>query len=192
VRPARTADVSLIVSSSAGLLGVLVIVSGTVKLNDWNLYSAGLSFVNSVSAVFAWNAPRRAVTASLGIAGTVLAAFGILGNFAPFVIVLGLALPPVCGIIVAEYFVVRRWRPLLDEARKHGVLPPHSPDWVPASLVIWLPSALLGNVIPVGFASGNAILLAFGQYIVAARLGLLRGVGVHTTIRPTAESARAR
>ena len=36
-----SSDVIAIVTSSVGLVGTLVIVAGTLKINDWNLYSSG-------------------------------------------------------------------------------------------------------------------------------------------------------
>ena len=57
-----------------------------------------------------------------------LAAAGILGQFTDFLIVLGVAFPPIAGIMVAEYFVVRRWRRELDATRAGGTLPADRAD----------------------------------------------------------------
>ena len=45
---------------------------------------------------------------------------GILERFTDFLIVLGVAFPPIAGIMVAEYFVVRQWRGVLDTTRERG------------------------------------------------------------------------
>jgi cytosine permease len=174
---ARTDDVTAIVTSSVGWVGILVILAGTVKINDWNLYSSGLGLVNFVGTVFGKQLNRGVATAVFGVLGSILAAAGILDEFSGFLTVLGVVFPPVGGILVAEYFVVRRWRRELDESRTRGAVPDEAPNWVPATLVIWVVSALVGGLVEVGLPSVNSLLLAFVLYAVAGKLGLVHGVG---------------
>lgn len=180
----KTAEITTIVTSSVGWIGILVIIAGTIKINDWNLYSSGLGVVNFVATVFGRQVHRGAVTALIGVAGSVLAAVGILGSFTSFLIVLGSAFPPIAGIMVAEYFVVRRWRGDLEAARATGDVPATAPDWVPATLLIWLAAALVGLFFDIGLPSINSLVIAFVLYVVAGRLGLVRGVGVYHTAAP--------
>ncbi len=176
-----TAEITNIVTSSVGWIGVLVIILGTFKINDWNLYSSGLGVVNFVDTVFGRSINRAVITAVLGVVGSVLAAAGILGRFTDFLIILGVAFPPIAGILVAEYFVVKTWRGELERSRATGTLPPTAPTWVPATLVIWLASALIGYFVTVGLPSVNSVLAAFVLYAVAGRLGLIRGIGTTRT-----------
>jgi cytosine permease len=178
----RSADVTTIVTSSVGWVGILVVVAGTVKINDWNLYSSGLGLVNFVGTVFGRQVNRGVATAVIGIVGSVLAAAGILGKFTAFLTVLGVAFPPIAGIMVAEYFVVRRWRGELDAARAAGTVPDDAPNWVPATLVVWVASAVVGEYVTVGLASINSLVLAFVLYVAAGKLGLVRGVGATRTV----------
>ena len=66
----------------------------------------------------------------------VLGAAGILNSFTDFLVLLGVVFPPIAGIMVAEYFVAKTWRPELDSSRRAGVLPPTAPTWVPTSLAV--------------------------------------------------------
>ena len=59
-----------------------------------------------VSTAFNRNLYRVTTTIVLGVVGSVLAAAGILGHFTEFLIILGVAFPPIAVIMVAEYFVV--------------------------------------------------------------------------------------
>ncbi|MEV0999003.1 cytosine permease [Nonomuraea sp. NPDC050202] len=181
-----TSEITTIVTSSVGWVGILVIVAGTVKINDWNLYSSGLGLVNFVGTVFGRRVHRGLATALIGVVGSVLAAAGILGAFTEFLTLLGVAFPPIAGIMVAEYFVVRRWRGDLEAARASGRLPEQAPAWVPATLVIWLVAALVGRFVEIGLGSINSLVVAFVLYVVAGKLGLVRGVGAGRT-----EQARA-
>lgn len=177
----RSDDVITIVTSSVGWVGTLVIILGTLKINDWNLYSAGLGLVNFVGTVFGKRVNRAAATLVLGIVGSVLAAAGILTNFIGFLTVLGVAVPPVAGIMVAEYFVVKQWRPELERSRAAGTLPESAPTWVPATLVIWLVAALIGGFVAWGLPSINSLAAAFVLYVVVGKLGWIRGIGTSPT-----------
>jgi cytosine permease len=171
----RSANIVTIVTSSAGVIGSLVIVLGTLKINDWNLYSSGLGVVNFASTVLGRVVDRRIVTLALGMVGSSLAALGALERFADFLILLGVVFPPVSGIMVAEYFIVKRWRDDLDRSRERQELPAGAPAWVPATLVIWGAAALFGGLVKWGLPSINSLLAAMILYVLAGRLGWLRG-----------------
>jgi cytosine permease len=177
----RSDDVITIVTSSVGWVGTLVIILGTLKINDWNLYSSGLGLVNFVGTVFGKRVNRAVATLVLGIVGSVLAAAGILDSFIGFLTVLGVAFPPIAGIMVAEYFVVKQWRPELERSRAEGMVPASAPTWVPATLVIWLVAALIGGLVKWGLPSVNSLVAAFVLYVVAGKLGLVRAVGTSAT-----------
>jgi cytosine permease len=178
----RSDDVITIVTSSVGWVGTLVIIMGTLKINDWNLYSSGLGVVNFVGTVFGKHVNRAMATLVLGIVGSVLAAGGILDSFIGFLTVLGVAFPPIAGIMVAEYFVVKQWRPELERSRAAGTVPETAPTWVPATLVIWVVAGLIGHFVTWGLPSINSLVAAFVLYVVAGKLGLVRGVGVSRTM----------
>lgn len=179
----RSDNIVTIVTSSVGWVGLLVIVLGTVKINDWNLYSSGLGIVNFAGTVFGRSVNRGLVTLGVGIVGSVLAAGGILDRFTDFLILLGVVFPPISGIMVAEYFVVKRWRQALDSSRATGSVPASAPTWVPATLVIWLLAALVGQFVHWGLPSINSLVVGFVLYVAAGKLGLIRELGTSQTER---------
>lgn len=183
---AQSGNIVAIVTSAVGWVGLLIIVTGTLKINDWNLYSSVLGLVNFVSTTFNRALPHLATTLVIGVVGTLLAAFGILQGFIPFLTILGAAFPPIAGIMVAEYFVVRRFRPQLDATRDAGTLPASAPRIVPATLIIWAVSSLVGYFVTWGIPSITALVLSFVLYIVAGKLGWVRGVGSVPTDNDTA------
>jgi cytosine permease len=177
----RSADVITIITSSVGWVGTLVIILGTLKINDWNLYSSGLGVVNFMGSVFGRHVNRAVVTLVIGVVGSALAAAGILTRFMDFLIILGVAFPPIAGIMIAEYFVVKKWRPALDATRGTGQVPPSAPMWVPATIAIWVVAALIGHFWQWGLPSINSVVFAFVAYLVIGKAGLIRGVGEHHT-----------
>lgn len=127
---ARTADIVGIITTSSGLLGTLILATSILKINDWNLYSSALATVNSVDVLFGRRVGRRGVTLVIGTVGTVLSAAGIADDFTGFLETIGVLAPPVAGIIIAEYYVVRRYRADLERARRTG-REPDIPNWLP-------------------------------------------------------------
>ncbi|MFF2276044.1 purine-cytosine permease family protein [Agromyces sp. NPDC058126] len=178
---AASGNIVAIVTSSIGFVGLIIVITGTLKINDWNLYSSTLGLVNFISTAFNKNLHRVTTTIVLGVVGSVLAAVGILGQFTEFLIILGVAFPPIAGIMVAEYFVVKRWRGELDETRESGRLPSTAPRIVPATIVIWLVSALVGYFVTWGIPPVLSLIVSMVLYIIAGRLGWVKGIGTART-----------
>lgn len=172
----QTSSVIAIVTSSTGWVGTLILIAGTLKINDWNLYSGALGVVNFVSTVFGRNFNRAAVTVFVGVVGSLLAAGNIVGHFIGFLSLLGVAFPPIAGIMIAEYYIIKKWRGELAAAG--AGLPATEPTLVPATLVVWLASALIGEYLPFGIGSLNALIASIVLYVVAGKLGLVRAVSV--------------
>lgn len=178
---AGTGNVVAIVTSSVGVVGLLIILTGTLKINDWNLYSSTLGLLNFVSTAFNRALPRATTTVVIGVTGTVLAAVGILQQFTGFLIVLSAAFPPIAGIMIAEYFFVKRWRPMLDQTRESGALPDTAPRIVPTTLVIWLMSAAIGYFVLWGIPSITSLVASFVLPLIAGKLGWMEGIGTVRT-----------
>lgn len=173
----KSNEVSHIVLSTSGAFGVLVVLMSTAKINDWNLYGSSLGVVNFFQVVFDKRVHRGAVTIVLGIAGTVLSAVGIMSHFTEFLTILGVAIPPIGGIIVAEYWVVKRMRKPLDETREAQTLPAHSPTWVPMSIVIWIAAFCVGKFYDGGIPALNSLATAFVLYSALGLLGWIKPYG---------------
>jgi len=178
---AATGNIVAIVTSSVGLVGLFIVLTGTLKINDWNLYSSSLGLVNFISTAFRRDLHRVSTTIVLGVVGSVLAAAGILGHFTDFLIVLSVAFPPIAGIMIAEYFIVKQWRNELDETRALGTLPGTAPRLVPATLVVWAIASAVGYFVAWGIPSITSLVLSVLLYTLAGKLGLVRGVGIAST-----------
>ncbi|GAB3261405.1 purine-cytosine permease family protein [Arthrobacter pigmenti] len=188
---AGTGDIIAIVTSSIGFVGLIIVVTGTLKINDWNLYSSSLGLINFISTAMNKNLHRVGTTVVLGVIGSVLAAAGILSRFTDFLGLLAVAFPPIAGVMVAEYFVVKRWRPELDATRASGVLPKTAPRIVPATIVIWVIASVAGYLITWGIPSLISLFIAMALYILAGKLGWVHGVGITTTHQADSAAAGA-
>src|SRR5262249_5677344 len=80
-------------------------------------YSSGLALTNLFPSH-----PRWRHTLILGLLGTVLGCFGITRYFTQWLITIGIVFAPLVGVVVADYFLVRRRRLTISEAyRRDGV-----------------------------------------------------------------------
>jgi cytosine permease len=95
--------VQIMLALGWGVLAFLVLIAAQWTTNDNNLYSAALAF----SVVFR-RLPKWQLTAAAGVLGTLLAMVGIYGQFVPWLLVLSALVPPIGGVLTADYFLVDR------------------------------------------------------------------------------------
>lgn len=93
----------IILGLGFGLPALFLLIFATWTSNAANVYSAGLSLAATFTGTHRWK-----LTAAAGAAGTVLAIAGIMDYFVPFLIGLGVTIPPVAGIYVAHFYFVAK------------------------------------------------------------------------------------
>lgn len=169
---AATSDIVGIVTSSSGVLGTLVLATAILKINDWNLYSSSLGLVNVVDVLFGRRIGRVHTVLLLGVLGTAASGFGIAGQFAGFLTAVGVLTPPVAGVLIAEYFVLRDCRPALAAVRAGRAEPGR--DWVPAALVSWALGTACAIFFDFGIPTINSVVVAFVCYLAAGRFARAR------------------
>ncbi|WP_273846762.1 purine-cytosine permease family protein [Rubrobacter calidifluminis] len=168
----KSENVITIVTSTSGVIGTLVLIAGTLKINDWNLYSSSLGLANFIDSVFAKRFNRAAITIAVGLFGTVLSAAGILEHFQGFLTLLGLAVPPIAGIMVVDYFVLQRHRNRLAESGRAGSLPARQEKLNPITIVAWFAASAVGYFSEerFGIPALNSLLCAALSYYVLMRV----------------------
>mgnify|MGYP002946924177 FL=1 len=132
--------------ATSGVIGVLIVVASTVKLNDINLYSSSLGLSTMINALFNRKLNRDALVWGLGIVGTFLSVIGIINYFTGFLTLLGVAIPPVAGVMVVDYYILRRGRKDLEATREAGTLPESVEKWNPVALAVWIIGFAVGEV----------------------------------------------
>lgn len=167
-----TDNVVDLMMATSGVLGVCIVVFSTVKLNDINLYSSGLGIMTALNAFFNVKASRNVVIWVLGILGTVLSMAGIINYFTDFLSLLGVFVPPVAGIMVVDYFFLKRHRPELEATREEGTLPSKVEKWNPVALVCWLFGFIVGeatSLLNIGIPGLQSLVLAGLLYFVVMK-----------------------
>jgi len=163
-------DVVTIVLQTAGWLGAAIVIFATVKINDLNLYSASLGLSNLIDSVFNKKINRGLITFIIGVIGTVLSVLGILEKFQNFLVFLGVWIPPIAGIMVVDYFILKRGRKWLDESRMKGRLPEYSESINPVTLIAWALGFLAGYFVQSGIPSLNSLLVSGIVYFLGMKM----------------------
>ena len=128
--------------------------------NSGNLYVAALSTANLLS-----NHRQKYIVASIGFIGTLSALMGITSSLVPFLVALGISIPPIAGIYVADFWIRHRKYDL-------DVIPPKVNA---AALGCWLfgiaaaVAARSGLLTLSGVSAIDAMLAAAGSYGICRR-----------------------
>ncbi|OCC05597.1 allantoin permease [Labrys sp. WJW] len=166
----RSADVVAIIVTTTNAIGTIILVTSTMKINDWNLYSASLGGVNFLDAILGRAIDRRLVTLAIGLLGTLLSIWAGMEQFTPFLIILGTAIPPVGGIIVTDYFILRRNRTVLDASAGLNQIPGQAEGWNLPCLLAWVAGLATGLWLDIGIPSLNALIVSGLTYWLLSRL----------------------
>ncbi|MDC9582823.1 cytosine permease [Xenorhabdus sp. PR6a] len=160
----HTSDVVTIMSQVAGGAGLLVVVFSTLRVNDLNLYSSSLGIINAVEGITGKKLRYPPTTLGIGILGTLLSILGILDRFVDFLTVLGVVFPPIIGIMLVDYYILRSYRKILDESREHGTLPYETPTIGLAAIIASAIGSVIGLITDWGVPAINSLLLASLTY----------------------------
>lgn len=101
---ARERDlVEILVGLGLGLPAIVMIAFATWTSNVNNLYSSSLA----VASIFS-NTRKWVLTLIVGFICTLIAVSGLTDLFIPFLLLLGIAIPPIAGIYVADFFFLNK------------------------------------------------------------------------------------
>lgn len=99
-------DISAILASvGVPLIGLVALVLATWTTNVTNAYSGGLALSN----LLGFDESKFKITTGVaGAIGTLLAAFGLLGLFSDFLSLMSNLIPPLAGVLIADYWLVNK------------------------------------------------------------------------------------
>jgi len=95
--------VSVVQRLGLGAPALIVIIASSWTANNSNLYSSGLALANMFPKMSRWQS-----TALMGALGTILAASRVTRYFGSFLLALSALFSPLIGILLCDYFIVRR------------------------------------------------------------------------------------
>lgn len=155
--------ITILMTLGLGVPALLLLIFKAWTTNAGNLYSASLSFSTVMK-----NVSRTLIVAGAGVIGILLAVLGITDALIPFLLLLSITIPPIAGIYVADFFLIRGQRYDLDRLGDEPALSiPAFAAWGSGVGVASLSShdVLRLTAIP----AGDAILVSFLLYLLFAR-----------------------
>ncbi|MDR5614295.1 cytosine permease [Arsenophonus sp.] len=85
---------------------------------------------------------------------------GILNHFVDFLSMLGVIFPPIAGVMLVDYYILKTSRKILDETREKGLLPDDSSTpligW--SAIIACIIGTVVGVIFNFGIPSLNSIL----------------------------------
>lgn len=152
-------DITLVFSDiGLPIIGMIVLIAATWTTNTSNAYAGGLSAV----LLFHLKDEHRAMaTLVTGLVGTVLAMVGFSNYFEEYLSFMGDFMIPMLGIIIADYWIVKRGDPA-KYVRKKG--------FNVMGVVAWLSGYAIMKLIPVGFPFLQGVVGSMVIYVVGMLL----------------------
>lgn len=159
-----------------GLGALALIILGQWTTNDNNLYNGSLAFANT------FRIAKKKITLIQGGIGAVFASLTASGFFGAdpfmnFLNQLGRFLPPIAGILIADYYIFRPCIMGIKDPKKRYVFGEGTvyPQWNWVGIISWVLGTLLSPYIP-GAVGFNSIAVAFVSYLILAILAEKLGV----------------
>ena len=87
-------------------LAMSILILATWTTNVVNIYSSGLAFTNLLNFN---ESSRSKVTLCAGLVGITLGAIGILNYFLSFITILTIAITPIAGVLISDYFISKSY-----------------------------------------------------------------------------------
>ncbi|MGI9347210.1 MAG: purine-cytosine permease family protein [Gammaproteobacteria bacterium] len=151
----QTEILNVMLALGLGLGAFIIVITSSWVLNALNLYSTVLS----VKATFP-KLNEKTLTLALGAVGIVAALMNILDHFVTFLFYLSVIFVPVAGVIIIDYFFVRRAAYRIESLAKNRA---YAPKALFASGIGAVTAIIMSeNIVPslTGMAAVDAMLLA--------------------------------
>lgn len=165
-----------------GVFAPFLLVVSTWTTNDGNLYSAVLGLSNALDDYV--KLPQWILTVIVGVISTVLGALGIMESFTSFMNLLGVLIPPIAAVIIADYYLYNRNSGLYAYENANKL--PNFRGNTCVSAIAGILTGLLCNYAPIGF------LRALCSVLPACIVAMLVSVGVLVIYNTVARSGTVR
>ncbi|ADK82748.1 purine-cytosine permease family protein [Sediminispirochaeta smaragdinae] len=141
-----------------GLASLLMVILAQWTSNDNNLYSASLG-ISNIREI-----PKYKISLILGIIATAIAFLDITDFFVPFLVFLGVFIPPIGGVIVVDYyFLGKRKKYQFSSDTRYR-------KWNLAAVLTVVISGIIAKQLTFGVAAINSFVIGGILYFLAMRL----------------------
>lgn len=154
-----TYDITKVLSDlGVPILGIIVLILATWTTNTVNAFSGGLA----ITSLFNLDDSKRSMaTAIAGLLGTLLAVAGIIDYFTNFLSILTSTLPPVAGVMIADYWIINK-----GKSERFNNL--QSVNYT--GIISWGLGCAVALFVNIGIKPINGILVSMVSYVVIYKL----------------------
>tara|TARA_B100000902_G_scaffold392003_1_gene443654 strand:+ start:16003 stop:17283 length:1281 start_codon:yes stop_codon:yes gene_type:complete len=95
--------IKIMLSMGVGFSALIVLIFSTMSSNVGMIYSVGLAISASFNQIKFWQA--------VGLVGgfaTLLSIFDVVSLFIPYISILGISIPSLCGIYICDFFIINK------------------------------------------------------------------------------------
>lgn len=144
-------DVAMAMLVTLGAPALLVLILAQWTTNDNNLYSSSLAFSNIIPV------PKKKIVLVVGTIATILGAFGLVNYLTNWLIFLGTGVPPVAGIMIADYFIFNKSKYTFGKGTAYKQLSIEA-------FIAWILAILVGFNVSWGISCINSLVVGFVAY----------------------------
>ncbi len=154
----------IFLSLGLGIPALFVLIFSTWTSNAANVYGSGLSLAATFKTTKPWK-----LTVAAGVLGTLVALSGIIHIFIPFLVTLGVFIPPVAAIYVTDYYLIaRRIYDVNDLKHRPAIRWPAFAAWILGGSVGMSTAYDLWTLTTI--PACDSLLIAGGCYMLLVRL----------------------
>lgn len=146
-----------------GIAALLILILAQWTTNDNNLYTASLGFANCLPFT------KHQIVVVTGVLATIVGAMGLADYFTTWLSLLGVAIPPVAGVIICDYYLLKGQKYEYGPGTKYCKVN----VWAFVSMIV---GAVIGFVVSWGIASINSLVISVIVYYI-----LMKTVGNNNT-----------
>lgn len=136
-----------------GAPALIVLILAQWTTNDNNLYSSSLAFSNIIPV------PKKKIVIVAGVIATIIGAFGLVNYLTNWLTMLGTGIPPVAGIMIADYYVFNKGE------YNYGPGTDYKKISIEA-FVAWLLAVIVGFNFNWGISCINSLVVGFVSYYI--------------------------
>lgn len=148
-----------------GAAALIILILAQWTTNDNNLYTASLGLANVIPV------NKKKLVIITGIIATIVGAMGLADYFTAWLSILGVAIPPVCGIVICDYYFLKGRKYEYGAGTKYSKVN----IWAFVCMII---AAIIGFTVHWGVASVNSLVVSIVLYYICMKAFGNKGIGI--------------
>jgi len=142
-----------LLSLGLGMPALIILIMAQWTTNDNNLYTSSLGVANMIPI------KKKKITLIVGIIATLIGTAGLADYFIAWLSILGIGLPPMAGIIIADYYILKKGHYEFGPGTRYC-------NWSIIAFASWLIACVVGYTLSWGIACINSLVVGFAVYLV--------------------------